>query len=142
MIRKGITILRSDVGAVTAEAAIVLPTMLLVIFAGFEFARLQIVRHSADIAAYEASREVIVPGATESEGRAVANEILALVGVRNASVTVDPSTLDESVEEVSVTVNIPLAENGWILPYLSAGKSINTTATLRTERTKPLQQGP
>ena len=127
-------------GAVTAEVAIVLPILMLTMFAGFEFSRLHVVRHSADIAAYDASRHVIVPGATANEAIAKANAILSIVGVKNATVTVNPNPMGVDTEEVTVTVSIPLGDNGWIMPGLTYGKTVERSATLRTERQMPPQQ--
>ena len=66
-------------GAVTAEFAITAPIFFLFLLAAFEFGWLNVIRHTADNAAYEAARTVIVPGATVADARAKANRILGIV---------------------------------------------------------------
>ena len=48
-------------GVTTVEFAIVLPLFILFLVLAFEFGRLNIIRHTADNAAYEAARHVMVP---------------------------------------------------------------------------------
>ena len=49
-------------GATTVEFAACLVILMMMLFGGFEFSRISIVRHSVDNAAYEAARHIIVPG--------------------------------------------------------------------------------
>ncbi|MCG8448622.1 MAG: pilus assembly protein [Pirellulales bacterium] len=49
-------------GATATEFAIVAPIFFLFIFVSFEFSRLNVIRHTADSAAYEAARQAMVPG--------------------------------------------------------------------------------
>ena len=55
-------------GATAVEFAIVAPVFFLILFAMFEFSRVNVLRHTADNAAYEASRVAIIPGATAADG--------------------------------------------------------------------------
>ena len=54
----------SRAGATAVEFAIVAPIFFLIMLASFEFSRLNVIRHTADNAAYEAARHAMVPGAT------------------------------------------------------------------------------
>ena len=122
-------------GATAAEFAIVAPIFFLFIVVSFEFGRLNIIRHTADNAAYEAARHGMVPGATAAEAIARANSILNIVGTRGAQVTIDPTTLGPDTEEVTVAVDIPLAQNGWIAPRFTGSHTMHAESTLKTERT-------
>ena len=51
-------------GATAVEFAIVAPIFYTLVIASLEFGRLNIIRHTADQAAYEAARFAMVPGAT------------------------------------------------------------------------------
>ena len=53
---------------------------------------MNVLRHTADNAAYEAARYAMVPGATAAEAKAKANALLKIIGTRNAVVTVSPAT--------------------------------------------------
>lgn len=121
-------------GATAVEFAIAAPIFFLFLTASFEFARLNVMRHTADNAAYEAARHAIVPGATAAEAVAKATRILNIVGTRGARVTVNPPVLGPDVEQVNVTIEAPLSQNGWITPRVTRSKTIRATSTLRTER--------
>jgi hypothetical protein len=102
--------------------------------AAFEFGWLNVIRHTADNAAYEAARTAMVPGATAAEARDKANAILNIVGARGASVTITPATLTPDTEEVTVQVEVPLNSNGLILPRFTKNKTLRSSSTLQTER--------
>lgn len=121
-------------GATTVEFAIVAPIFFLLMLASFEFSRLNVIRHTADNAAYEAARHAMVPGATASEAIAKANSILQTVGTRGARVTINPTVLNPDVDTINVQVDVPLDQNGWVVPRFTSGKTLSAQSTLRTER--------
>ncbi len=125
---------RRRAGAVLVEFAIVAPVFFLFILAAFEFSRINVLRHTADNAAYEAARCAMVPGATATGAIDRANRILNIVGTRGATVTVNPAILDRTAEQITVTIDVPLNQNGWIVPKFSADKTLRAFSTLRTER--------
>ena len=127
---------RLRAGATLVEFAIVVPVFFLLLLVSFEFARLNIMRHTADSAAYEAARHAMVPGATAGEAITKANRILSIVGTRGATVTINPTTLGPSVEEITVTITVPLDQNGWIAPRFTAGKTFQAQSRLKTERSQ------
>jgi Flp pilus assembly protein TadG len=124
----------SRAGATAVEFAIVAPIFFLILLASFEFSRLNVLRHTADNAAYEAARHAMVPGATAAEAVTRANSILNAVGARGAKVTIKPTTLGPEVDSVNVQVDVPLSKNGWIVPKFTRGKTLTAETTLRTER--------
>ncbi len=121
-------------GVATVEFAIVAPIFFLVLMAAFEFSRLNVIRHTADNAAYEAARHAMVPGATAAEAIAKANSILKTIGARGTRVTISPATLGPDVDEINVRVDVPMSQNGWIAPKFSRGRTVTAQSTLRTER--------
>lgn len=127
---------RLRAGATAVEFALVAPVFFLFIAAAFEFGRLNIMRHTADNAAYEAARIAMVPGATAAEAITEANRILNIVGTRGATVTVNPATLGPDIDEITVSIDVPLDQNGWIAPKFSSGKVIRAQSRLKTERTE------
>jgi Flp pilus assembly protein TadG len=123
-------------GAAAVEFAIVAPIFFVLVIAAFEFGRLNVIRHTADNAAYEAARHAMVPGATAVEAVDKAGSILRIVGTRGAKISINPPLLGPEVDQVTVTVDVPLAQNGWIAPRFTRNTTIRATSTLRTERAR------
>lgn len=121
-------------GATAVEFAIVAPIFFLLLLSSFEFSRLNVIRHTADNAAYEAARNAMVPGATATEAIAKANSILRVVGTRGARVTINPTTLGPDVDSINVRIDIPISQNGWIVPRFTRSSILTAQSTLRTER--------
>lgn len=121
-------------GAYTVEFAVVLPLVFLLFLGGIEFARMHLVRHVVDNAAYEAARHVIVPGATADEAIAQANKILASVNAVGAQVQITPNPITEETKSVSVKVTLPCSENMLSLSNFSSGLNIVSETKLFTER--------
>ncbi|HEX6961939.1 MAG TPA: TadE family protein [Lacipirellula sp.] len=129
--------LHSDrTGAAAVEFAIVAPIFFLLLIASLEFGRLNVIRHTADQAAYEAARHAMVPGATVAEARDHADRMLRIVGARGATIDVQPAVLGPDVDEITVTVDVPLGQNGWITPRFTSDKTIHAVSRLKTERAR------
>lgn len=126
-------------GAHSVEFAIVLPIMMLLFASGFEFARMNMLRHLAENASYEAARHIIVPGATVAEAEAKANAILSVMGVKGASLTVSPNPVLETTGTVSVKVTFPANKNLCMVPAFSKNLNFESETSLLTER-GPMQQ--
>lgn len=129
-------------GATTVEFALVCPVFVLLIFGLIEFARVSIVRHAVDNAAYEATRVGIVPGATESEVVTAAQSHLDGVGLINATINVVPSPLTDVADEVTVEVSVPMASNSWGIPRFVSALQLSSSSTLGTERYRGFAASP
>ena len=123
-------------GATCVEFALVTPIFVLTLVASFEFSRMYLLRHTADNAAYEAARHVIVPGGTAREARRKARVLLRAVGARRFTIDISPSQIDEETEEVTVTVSLNYRKNAYFLPQVLTGLTIRSRSTLKTERYK------
>jgi Flp pilus assembly protein TadG len=121
-------------GAAAVEFAIVAPIFFVLVLGSLEFGRLNIIRHTADQAAYEAARNAMVPGATTAEARQAANRMLRVVGTRGAQVTIDPAVLTADTKEITVTIDVPMNQNGWLTPRFTKNKTIRAMSRLKTER--------
>lgn len=121
-------------GATTVEFAIIAPVFFLLLLTSFEFSRLNVIRHTADNAAYEAARIGMVPGATATEAVNEANRILNIAGTNGARVTVNPATLTPNTRQITVTVDVPMDQNGWITPKFTSGRTMRSESTLKAER--------
>ena len=123
-------------GATCVEFALVTPIFLLTLIASFEFSRMYLLRHTADNAAYEAARHIIVPGAKAREARRKARNLLRAVGARRFSISITPGQIDEDTEEVTVTVTLEYHKNAYFLPRVLTDLTIRSSSTLMTERYK------
>jgi Flp pilus assembly protein TadG len=121
-------------GAAAVEFAITAPIFFIFLLASFEFGWMNVLRHSADNAAYEGARAAMVPGATATEAKNKANTILNVVNAKGATVKITPATLSASTKEVTVEVDIPMSKNGLIVPRFTKKTTLHSESTLRTER--------
>ena len=121
-------------GATAVEFALTAPVFFLFLLAAFEFGWLNVIRHTADNAAYEAARTAMVPGATAAEAKTKANNLLNIVGARAAPITVTPAALTPETDQVTVAIDIPMNQNGLIVPRFTSATTIHSSSTLRTER--------
>ncbi len=130
---------KRNYGATTVEMAIVLPVIFLITMASIELTRGSILRHVVDNAAYEACRNVIVPGATTAEANAAAAKVLSPFGINSFSVTVTPSPILETTTQVTCRVTAPVAANMWGAPKFLVGTNFVGQSTLIAERTPAMQ---
>ena len=121
-------------GVTMVEFSVVLPVFLMIVFAGFEFSRICLVRNAAHNAAYQATRRVMVPGATVADANAEATRLLNVFGVNTFTLTVDPNPITLAADRVTVSIDIPAAQCGWITPMFTNSLTIHAGSTLLTER--------
>lgn len=119
-------------GTTTVEFALVAPIFFTVIFAAIEFSRVEMLRQTCAIAAAEGARRGIVGGATAADCRGRALAELQVLGVRGATVSVTPALINPGSLNVTVTVNVPLAQNGYIFARFFVNR--NLTASVRLQR--------
>ena len=121
-------------GATTVEFAVAAPLLFLFVFAGVEFARVNMIINTAENAAYEGARRGILPGATSTECKNTAIALLDMVGINGYTVTVIPSVIDPDTEDVTVVVDLPITSaNNYVTPQFYMGSSVNATITLPRE---------
>src|SRR5262245_49193921 len=122
-------------GATAVEVSIVAPIFFFTIFGAIEFSRVAMLRNLAQDASYEAARVCMVDGATTEEANEKANEVLALLAARGAEISInDGNGLAQTSDTIKVSVEIPLNQNSFVLPWLFASHSIRASTELRTER--------
>lgn len=117
-------------GAVLVEFAVTLPILLA--FFGFfwEFARAEQIRQTTATAAYEGARQGIVEGGSANDARQAAQAILDAVSIRNATITVTPSTITNATPSVQVSISVPVASNAWVMPFFINNLNIMADMTL------------
>ncbi len=123
-------------GIATVEFALTAPLLIVFVFGIIEFWQVTSIRNMASQAAYEAVREGMLNGATADEVEQTARNAMSIVGARGVQVQVDPPVLNEDVDELSVTVTVPMGQNGWIIPSFYKAATIDRTASMRREVVK------
>lgn len=117
-------------GVATVEFALTVPIWFLVLFTALELGRMNMIRQTANNAAYEAVRTCIVPGATNAEGVAAATTLLTSIGVKDYTVTISPTTITDTTPSVTATVVVPYGKNLWGKPLFSGSRAANVTCTM------------
>ena len=121
-------------GATTVEFAVVLPLLLLFVFAGLEFSRANMLRNTIANAAFEGARSGIIPGASASDARAAAQGLLDMLQVNDSTISISPTTINNQTETVTVTVTTPMSmANHYVTPKFFLGDSLTASITLPRE---------
>ncbi len=117
---------RERLGAFTVEFAICCSVLFLTVFAGLEFSRFMFVRHAIDQAAFESARLGIIKGKTPADVTALVNSMLRTSSVKpsTATITVTPSTFDDTTMSIKVRVSCPYAANSWLPPRIFGSQPI------------------
>ena len=123
-------------GSVTVETAIVLPILFMVMFASVDCARLNMLRNSAQNAAYEGARNAITPGATAADATTAATKVMSVIGVKNYTIAVSPTLILSSTNKVTVTITVPLKDNSWMASSARTTKNLIRSCTMSVEKTK------
>lgn len=124
---------KKRLGAATVEVAFTLPILILIIFAGWEVCRINTIQNTLENAAYEAARESMLPGAVLSQVQDRATAVLDALAINNPTITMDPATITENTEDVTITISAPIAENSLgVVKFFTSG-SLSTTMTLSRE---------
>ncbi len=97
--------------------AIGLSLVLFILFATYELARANFMRHAARAAAYEGARIGILPGTDEAKIREGVDFVLHTMGVRQADVVITPATFDVKTPRVRVDVTIDANKNLFFAPF-------------------------
>jgi Flp pilus assembly protein TadG len=117
-------------GAAAVEFALTAPILFMLLFTAIELGRMNMIRQTANNAAYEAARKCVVPGATVADGEAAGLAILQSIGVQGATVDVQPDPIDNDTPQVTATVTVPFNNNVWSSPVLSKNKSVTATCQM------------
>ncbi len=120
-------------GATAVEVAFVAPVLFALLFASIDIARVQNIRNTAALAAYEGARAGMLPGKSASEVLAIVQQNIAVVGINDASITITPSVIDDTTTEVTVGINAPLATNLYAFSTFFSGKHVTASCTLQRE---------
>ncbi len=105
--------------ATAVEIAICLPVLVLLLFAGYELGRANMLHHATESAAYEGARVGIVPGANKEKIEEAAKFVLQSVGARDAEIIVTPSVIEKDTAKVKVLIRVPMKSNSVLAPFFT-----------------------
>lgn len=125
--------IRDRWGAASVEFALCAPVFFFLVFGGIELSRVNMLIHTVESALLQGARRGIIPGATADQCRQAAQDVLNIGRVRSSTITVSPSTITEDTAAVSITVSVPLEQNGYQASSVFLGKTIQRTTTLNRE---------
>ena len=109
------------------------PVLFVVVFASIEFSRVSMLRNTCQIAAAEGARRGILPGATADQCRDAALGELEVIGVDGATATVTPTVILDATADITVRVDVPVAQNGYVFPRFFLGRTLTSSVTLQRE---------
>ena len=136
-------------GVAAVEFAIVAIPFFIMIFACIEFARVGMIESMAEDAAFQAARDAMVIGSVKAEARAEATSVLAVMGVKSASVDIHAEEADGTAQAeltddtalIRVTVRIPMSANSLWLGMFTNDVVLEKTCTVTAERYKGYYDG-
>lgn len=121
-------------GTAAVEFALTAPLLFLLLLGSLELGRMNMIKQTANNAAYEAARTCIVPGATKAEGVAAARAILNSIGVTcpDPVIVLDPVTTDitDTTLSVTATVVVEYKTNMWGTSLFSKTGSASASCKL------------
>lgn len=122
-------------GAATAELAVCLPLLVVLVFGGMEAANGIFLKQGLTVAAYETAKMATTVGFTATEAEARGNEILNALGFSAAVIAIDPPTTRQMApgELVTVTVTAPSSSNA-ISPAIFHPADLTVNAVVAMNR--------
>ena len=110
------------------------PILFALVWGGIEISRANMLMHTAAIAATEAARQSILPGATAADVQAAGMRELSMVGIADATFDITPGVISKDTKQVTVDLTVPVTlKNGYFLPRLFLGKEVIKSVTLQRE---------
>lgn len=128
------TVRSSRRGAAAVEFAMTAPILFALFMSAIEFSRANMLTHTAAIAATEAARKAIIPGAVAADASSAAMRELGIAGISEATVQLDPPVINDAVDQVTVSLTVPLGgRNGYTMAKIFLGKELTKSVTLQRE---------
>jgi len=121
-------------GATAVEFAIVCPIVLAIMFGMLEISRISTIIDSARTSVITGAREARVASATRETIRAEMEETLTLFGIRESTIEVTPATIDPTVSEISINIEVPFSASNGLYLITLAGSDNNLNFDIMINR--------
>ncbi|MGI9515646.1 MAG: TadE/TadG family type IV pilus assembly protein [Pirellulaceae bacterium] len=128
-----ITSFRNRRGAAVIEFAMTVPLLFLFVFASIEFSRANMIKNMIENAAMEGAREGMLPGRSAADCIAASQELIDIMALNGATITVEPTTLTTTSPDVTVTVTVPMSQNSLPMSRFVLGETLAQSVTLPRE---------
>ena len=127
---------RNRRGASAVEFALVFPLIVIMFIGSVAFTQAFLLRDTAQHAAYKGVRKGIVWDSTTDDVKTEVKTFLQKMGVKKAEITTVPESIDNTTNQITVKVSIPMNENAWVAsPFMPAGFKPGSQITInRTEK--------
>ena len=122
-------------GLATAELAVCLPVIALVVFASIEACSLIFLQESIQTTAYETARFAVAPNSTSAAALARGNQVLSDRVVKSGTIELDPADVEttDRGEVVRAVVRAPLAANRSFPSFFYGDQNLTATVTMLRE---------
>lgn len=122
-------------GAAIVEFAIGLPILVLILFGTIETTNMLFVKQSLKIAAYEATRVAIVPGADQANVQAAVDDILKTRQTEDYHAAIEPADFESAPvgDPITVRVTAGCDNNGFFPSWFYGGRTVTAYATMMKE---------
>ena len=122
-------------GSVILECAFTIPIMFFMIFATVEICNAIFTKQSLSVAAYEAARVAIVPGATTENVEVQAEIVLAATSVNDPIIEINPPNFADAPElsYITVTVKAPHGSNSIFHRLFAEDDEMSVTVQMMKE---------
>ena len=125
-------------GASAIEFAMIAPLMILFTFGLIELGRFMLVKQTATHATREGARIAVRPTSDSNDVLERVNEELALLAIENATVEIEPSSIEDALpgSQVTVRVRVDIASISWIPDFFNFDAAqIVAESSMRREST-------
>ena len=122
-------------GAAAVEVALVLPLLLLILFATIETCSMIHLQQALKVAAYEGARVALINGTNEGNVQAAAQQVLKDRRVGGGSVNIEPSNYGAAASGtmIQVTVAAPAKGNILVGALFYGGRTLTTKVEMMKE---------
>ena len=122
-------------GSALTEFALVLPLLVLILFATVETCSMIHLQQALKVAAYEGARVSVIPGTTPTNVEATVKQILSDRRIAGGTVSVTPSSYPTEKQGtfIRVTASAPAKGNSLVGAWFYGGRTLTTSVEMMKE---------
>jgi Flp pilus assembly protein TadG len=122
-------------GSALTEFALVLPLLVLILFATVETCSMIHLQQALKVAAYEGARISLIPGTTSANVEAAVKQILSDRRIKNGTVAVTPNDYPSAATGsfIRVTATAPAKGNSLVGAWFYGGRTLTTSVEMMKE---------